>query len=297
MAPSGLPQLHQLLPPQVGGFLPPQGDPALAQLEVIQRQLDALHHSRLQQEGPAQQDSQVQCSSASVSLDSLFNAHAKNPQYRALDFAKLGKFSYTSQLKSYNNVNLALFSYGTIKHLLALCDGTLPKISHSEFISRLQHYLNVMEITCLSSTLNEFDHYGFRIAREYDNKVINDLEAGLKSWNTLDKNIDAMAWTYAKEVVPRVKPAGQSNSGKINAGAGQKMCTTWNSFRKEGCHYEHTNPGEYCVFLHICSKCKAKGLHKRHKAYECSDIVSAKSQPVSTASTSSTTPAIPTTSA
>ena len=48
-----------------------------------------------------------------------------------------------------------------------------------------------------------------------------------------------------------------------------KMGTTYNTFRNTGCHYEFNNNGENCVYLHCCSKCKSKGLIKKHKARQC----------------------------
>ena len=243
-------------------------------MEALRQRLDALQSRHLNGEAPVQQqgqaqDVQVQSSSTNVSLDSLFTAHIKNAQYRAIDFAKLGKFNYANQVKS-NNLNLALFSYGSLKHLLALCDGTLPPVDKSEFISRVQHLVNVFELTCLASTATDFDSHGWRVAKEYDQKIINDIEHGIKSWDTLGKPIDAMSWTYAKEVVPKPKP--NPPPSKPNSSKGQKVCTTWNTFKKEGiCHYEFVNPGESCVYLHHCSKCKAKGLLKRHKEFQCNE--------------------------
>ena len=99
-------------------------------------------------------------------------------------------------------MNLALFSYGSVKHLLALLDGTLPAVSRLEYVSRLQHILNVLEITCLGSSLSDFDSHSWKISREYDNKVIRDIEMGYKTWESLDKCIDPTAWTFARELVP-----------------------------------------------------------------------------------------------
>ena len=263
-------------------------DPALAQLEVLQRQIDQIRQSRVHQDLPSRQASDVQVqplvSSHNVSLDSLFNAHVKNPQYRAIDFAKLGKFNYVNQIKSNQNVNLALFSFGTLKHLLALCDGTLPPVTHVEFIARLQHLLNVFEITCLGSSISDHDNYGFRVARDYDEKIVTDIEGSIRSWETLGKNIDSMAWAYAKELNPRAKPnlSGPINKSN-NTGSNQKLCTMYNTFRKDGCHYEHTNPGETCVYLHVCSRCRSKGLQRKHKAWQCPD------EPKSSTSTPATT--------
>ena len=155
-------------------------------------------HQQVQQQ--VQQD-QLHSQVNSLPLDSLFNVHIKCKQYRAFDFARIGNFSYTSQIKQ-NNLNLALFGFGSIKHLLALADGTLPPCEHSEYLARLQHLMNVFEMVCLGSKLSDFDSYSWKVGREYDSKVVKDIEMGYKTWSSLDHSIDPTAWTYAKEVVP-----------------------------------------------------------------------------------------------
>ena len=222
-----------------------------------------------------QQPQQPQTSSqpqVAASLDSLFNMHIKCRQYRALDFAKLGNFNYVGQIKP-TNLNLALYGFGSIKHFLALADGTLPPVDTAEYISRLQHCLNVFEISCLGSNLTDFDGYGWKVGREYDNKIVRDIEQGFKTWQNLDRSIDPTAWTYAKEVAPpKPKPqtAPKTDQTSQNKGSGSgKNCTTWNTFKQPGCAYEHNNPGESCIYQHNCSKCRAKNLVKKHKAWQC----------------------------
>ena len=154
-------------------------------------------------------------------------------------------------------MNLSLFAYGSIRHLLALSDGTLPPVSKTEFVSRLQHLLNVLDITCLGSTLDDFDLYSWRIARNYDAKIIKDIEMGYKSWSTLERCIDPAAWSYSKELNPKPQKSTQGpKNATQNPNQSQKMCTTWNTFKKDGCSYEHSNPGESCIYLHACSTCR-----------------------------------------
>ena len=199
-----------------------------------------------------------------VSLDSLMNAHVKFKQYYAIDFARLASFNYLSQLKP-SNLNLSLFAYGSIKHLLALSDGTLAPASKEEFISRLQHILNTLEIVCLGSSLSDFDSYSWKVAREYDSKIVKDIEQGYKTWGNLNRCIDPSAWNFAKEMVPKHnKPAQNAKNSNSSQNSNQKMCTTYNTFRKEGCSFEHSNPGENCIFIHACSTCRQKGLGLKH---------------------------------
>ena len=183
---------------------------------------------------------------------------------------------------------MALYSYGSLKHILALNDGTLPYISKDEFNAWLQHLINCMEIVCLGSSLSEYDGHCWRVAREYDNRVIRDIEHGLKKWGTLEKTIDPTAWTFAREVVPKSKPNPQGTKNNTGGG-GQKACTTFNTFRNPGCHYEHTNPGEKCVYLHFCSHCRTKGFNRKHKVWQCNEPDAPRNGGIP-ASTASSTP-------
>ena len=255
--------------PQSLGVPAAQLSPEQIHIQQLQQQIQDLQaqHRRNQPRQEVPEDSsQVSC----VSLDSLYSATVKNAQYRASDFCKLGNFSYLSQIKQ-NNLNLVLFTYGSLRHILALNDGTLPYVQREEFNSRLQHLINVMEITCLGSNLSDYDGYGWRVGREYDNRVIRDIEQGLKDWGSLAKSIDPTAWTFAREMVPKSKPNNQPPKGNSGGNNGQKACTTYNTFRNPGCHYEHTNPGEKCIYLHFCSHCRSKGFNRRHKVWQCNE--------------------------
>ena len=96
--------------------------------------------------------------------------------------------------------------------------------------------------------------------REYDRRLISDIEVGLKSWDTLKNCIDPTCWHFAKEIVSQTFPGPQISK---SPNKGPKLCTTWNKFRKQGCQYEH-NSGLKCNFLHQCSLCSGD-----HKALYC----------------------------
>ena len=268
LQPQPLPGVGDLL----GAHLPPPPvDPSHPQLVALRNQVQ-----QLQARGYSQELSQTQASNNfqdtrqqvnSVSLDSLLSATVKFKQYYAIDFAKLSSFPYISQLQT-SNMNLALFSYSSTKLLLSLSNGTLQPVSKEEFNARLQHILNVLEITCLGSALSDFDSPSWKVAREYDQKIVKNIEEGYKTWETLDKCIDPTSWTYARELVPKTK--NDQNFNKNQGGSTQKVCTTWNTFRNQGCSYEFNNPGERCVYLHVCSKCKQKGFpNRQHQLINC----------------------------
>ena len=226
----------------------------------------------LTQTHASQDSNQVTSSCDNVSLETLLTATVKFKQYRAIDFARLSNYNYISQLKP-SNLNLSLFAYGSIKHLLLLSNGTLPAVSKDEFNSRLQHLLNVLDITCLVSSLNEFDSFSWKIAKCYDEKILSDLEQGYKRWSTLDKCIDSTAWNYAQRMVPAESKPTKNQRNQNSNQTNQKMCTTYNTFRRgESCAFEFNNPNENCVYLHQCSACNKRGFpNRRHKAFNCRD--------------------------
>ena len=212
-------------------------------------------------------------SSNNSHLSKLYKAAKKYPQYRAVDFAKLSNFPNLDSLNS-ENINLALFAFGSCKHLLALCDGTLPLNSANELINRIQHLANVFELVCLSSSVSDFQGQSWSIGKNYNSRVLHDLEFGLKSWETLGKAIDSTCWQFARELITQpqqnfeedfITQPQQDFSAK-----GPRVCTSWNTFKKDGCQFEFLNPGANCKYLHICSKCKTNGPNGTpHKSWQC----------------------------
>ena len=74
-------------------------------------------------------------------------------------------------------------------------------LSKAEFLSRLQHLVNVFDIVCLNAPLTAFNHSSFNEANEYNSRILHDIETGLKHWSTLSRSIDSTCWTYAKLLV------------------------------------------------------------------------------------------------
>ena len=211
------------------------------------------------------------------SVDQLYAATTVNKQLKAHEFAATGMFPYKSQLKG-DNINAVCFAYGSFKHLEAIKSGLITNISDTEFLARLKHLKNVFEVACLSSYLTCFTDPSWQIAREYDARVIADIEAGAKSWDTLAKGLETDSIYCAKETVelknkakkplrePKdtKKPKDPKDSKKIG-------CTTYNTHRaSDGCFWEHNNKGETCVFEHFCSWCKAnRNVTEKHKSMNC----------------------------
>ena len=203
-----------------------------------------------------------------TNVDQLYRATTVNKQLRAFEFAATGQFSYRNQLKI-DNVNAVTFAYGALKHLEAIKGGLLGYVSDNEFLSRLRHLRNVFEIACLSSNLGSFSDPAWHIAREYDNRVIADIESGAKSWESLSNSIEPDSIYCAKETV---KPTPSNNLPKKDGEkTSKKACTTFNLHRSsDGCYFEQQNEGKTCVYAHYCSWCKVnRNVEDKHKSLNC----------------------------
>ena len=218
----------------------------------------------------------VQSNQVINSVDQLYRVTTLNKQLRNFEFASTGQFAYRSQLTR-DNCNVVCFAFGAMKHLEA-CKSGLIEVSDEEFLARLKHLKNVFEIAALSSKIDSYSEQSWLVAREYDSRVISDIEAGGKSWKTLSGGIEPDSIYCAKEVVqnrPQIKKIGNKDKDRRNIDekpkSVKKLCTTYNTHRSsEGCYWEHQNKGEACVFSHYCSWCKDnRNVAEKHKLSAC----------------------------
>ena len=210
-----------------------------------------------------------------TSVDQLYRVTTVNKQLRAYEFAATGQFPYKSLIKQ-DNVNAISFAYGAFKHLEAIKSGLIT-MSDTEFLARLKHLKNVFEVACLSSNLTSFTDPAWQVAREYDSRVIADIEAGVKNWSTLASGLETDAIYVAKEIVDLKNKAKKppkdpkdAKKPKEPRDPKNKACSTYNTHRSsEGCYWEHMNKGS-CVFEHFCSWCKTnRDVKEKHKEVSC----------------------------
>ena len=206
-------------------------------------------------------------------VEQLYAATMRNKQLKAFEFAASGQFSYRSQLKQ-DNLNAILFAYGSFKHLEAVKLGLID-MDDKEFLSRLRHLKNVFEIACLSINISSFSDHAWQIAREYDTRVISEIESGAKTWATLSNGLETDAIYCANQIVElrnKAKKVTVDRKDKKDKKENRaKACTTYNTHRaSEGCFWEHNNRGESCVFEHYCSWCKTnRDIKEKHKVFDC----------------------------
>ena len=209
-------------------------------------------------------------------VDQLYAATMRNKQLKAYEFAATGQFSYKNQLRQ-DNTNAITFAYGSFKHLEAAKLG-LIQMDDEEFLSRLRQLKNVYEVACLSSNLSSFTDNAWQVAREYDTRVVADIESGAKTWSTLSKGLETDAIYCANQIVELknkakkpVKDPKEPKNPRDKKEAKVKACTTFNTHRSsEGCYWEHNNKGESCIFEHFCSWCKTnRDVKEKHKVFDC----------------------------
>ena len=213
-------------------------------------------------------------------VDQLYAATVKCKQLKAFEFASTAQFPYKSSLTQ-NNCNAVVFAYGSFKHLEALLSGLISNTSHDEILARVRHLKNVYEVACLSSNLATFAEPSWQVAREYDSRIISDIESGAKTWEGLSNGLETDAIYVAKEIVEQKKAkkpvkikSDQADVTKVEKSKKDPKangCTTYNTHRaSEGCYWEHLNKGEQCVFEHFCSWCKLnRNAVEKHKIIQC----------------------------
>ena len=219
-----------------------------------------------------------QVSQVISNVSDLYAATKIKRELRAYEFASTGQFPYRSQLKQ-DNINAVNFAFGAFKHLEACKSGLIKNVSDNEFLARLRHLKNVFEIVCLSSSLTSYCDLSWQIAREYDARVLSDIEAGVKTWETLSSGLETDAIYVAKETVElRNKPKTPKNLKDLKdkpktdkKDTKKSGCTTYNTHRaSDGCYWEHLNKGQTCIFDHFCSWCKSnRNVVEKHKEMSC----------------------------
>lgn len=238
-----------------------------------------------------------------LDMDTMLGLTVRERQYRPHEFAMRGNFFYARNINE-RNITLPLYMYGYLKHCIILLSGLVP-VAEGEVNARLINLMNICEITSNNSTLSDFDHPAWQLGRGYGDRVLNDIQQGLRGWSEMPNHILPDVFLHVKDMVDmQTKKKDDGNlrgggRGKKGAGGqprstsdkgvkvGEKplVCSSYNDFfTGSGCAYEFTN-GRKCTYDHYCSKCFAGTGNKiAHKGRFCSGTGSATaaSTPVTT---------------
>jgi len=186
---------------------------------------------------------------------------------RAAEWAKLAKAPHASKASA-DRINQNLWSFGFIKHLVATKTGVLPPLPQEEEVARLRHFLDIMETTALHSVGSDFQCHGWQIARDYDTRVMADLEQGEVSWSTI-ATAASVTRNYNQAVHCNPKPAPArvgrgAQGGGADDGDAPRICK---GFNEGTCTFEAAN--RPCKYSHICSFCAASGFSFTHRQVDC----------------------------
>ena len=225
-----------------------------------------------------------------LDMDSLLGITVREKQYRPHEFASRGNFYYAKNINE-RNITLPLYVFGYLKHCVILQSGLVP-VGEGELMARLVNLMNICEIASNNSTLNDFDHVAWQMARAYGDRVFNDMEHGLRSWSELPTHVLPDVFLHARDLVDvqskkrqekdgiRGRGRGRGGGGRGSSGkqtrsgsegAGEKLvCTSYNDFYTgNGCAYEYNN-NRKCSYEHYCGKCfAAHGSKEGHKGRFC----------------------------
>ena len=170
--------------------------------------------------------------------------------------------AWTDKMTS-DQMNPIVWSWAYIAELLAARSGHAPDLETGELEARLQHFLNVMEVTLQTSTKTDYMGESWKVARLYNTKIQAKLDQGATTWCKMVERWDNATLPHElmaaqQELAPR-QVRGKGRDQENRQGDVPPRCGTWNTWETKGkCRYESENPGQKCNRLHECTYCKTK---------------------------------------
>ena len=172
--------------------------------------------------------------------------------------------SWTDKITS-DQLNPIIWSWAYVAELMAARTGHAPDLSTGELEARLQHFLNVMEVTLQTSSKADYMGDSWKVGRLYHNKVQAKVDHGMTTWCKLTERWESATLPHElmaaqQELAPKFTKAKEAPlRGKKEADDKGIRCGTWNSWETKGtCKWESENTGQKCRRVHECSYCKTK---------------------------------------
>ena len=203
-----------------------------------------------------------------------------------VQYARNCPVAWTSKVTS-DKLNMGLWCWAYVSELLATRTGAAPPLANGELEARLQHFLNVLEISLQPSNPTEFDGPSWKVARLYAEKIQQKVDKG-GSWLAFEQRYGADSHPHELmaaqvELAPKVKPKEPKEvkkADKVKDSKEKRTCTTWNTSEVENkCKFEVDYEGRECINKHECSWCKEK--HRRslpHQRAFCRQRINAREQ-------------------
>ena len=226
-------------------------------------------------QAPQEKPSQKQLTKPHIQqLNQGMSSHGRAVHVRPTDYSKYCHVEYSEKVKP-ENANIVMFIYGYISQILASRQGLIAQMPESELVGRLQHLINLSELTAMYSTNSDFCSYAWQRARNYNSRIFSDLDLGNLTWSGIASKPDPTSMMQAIEAVPKPameQPRIKKVDEKKKTTPDEAPCPKWNNCEITGkCQLEVDNPTKKCSKPHICSYCYLKFGYTRtnHKEGAC----------------------------
>ena len=183
--------------------------------------------------------------------------------------ARLCPVAWTDKITS-DQLNPIIWSWAYIAELLATRTGQAQDLPVGELEARLQHFLNVMEVTLQTSTKSDYMGDSWKVGRLYHSKVQAKMDQGRTTWcKMMDKwesaTLPHELMAAQQELAPKLVKKQKENEKLKGGDSKPPPCSTWNTWETKGtCKWESENPGQKCNRVHECTYCKTKKFKQVH---------------------------------
>ena len=194
---------------------------------------------------------------------------------RPTDFSKFCSVDYAKKAKP-DNCNLVLYVWGFVAQILASKQGQISSMTEQEQIGRLQHLLHILELCAMQSSALDFNSAAWLCARNYSERVYQDLDSGATSWSQIGHKMHPTNMMMSMSAHPKVIPFKEKTkavgaTAQADGTPGAVVCPRWSTCDVEDkCQWEVDNPGKSCNWSHHCTFCFKKFKQSRkHKEADC----------------------------
>ena len=208
---------------------------------------------------------------------------------KVLELAKKCPTKWSKQA-TLNSINLPLYAWGVLEEVEASLYGRTQPLQSEIILGKLRHLKNTLEICCQNSTPGEFCGFGWSLAKDYANKLTEEIDQGRSSWQTMKNEVKTSTLMSATMENPRPPPKLDPLRTALGTGTGggrgrqdekKDLCTTYNKCATEyKCDFEVSNPGRTCFKKHECSWCRTKKNQSwKHQESRCKTKLAGASGP------------------
>ena len=278
----GLSQAHQPSRWSSTGYAQPQpaGTPQLELCHQDVHNQPQLPHQYTGGSAPQQSQSpgdfSQQLQSKVKGIVKLYEGEVTKKVAKPIDFAKKCSAKWAKKVTA-DTINLPLFTFGAVSELESSLSGRTEALTDGEFLAKLRHIKNFLDVCCLNSEQTDFKGYGWTIAKDYAMKVEGEVEQKLTTWEEMTGGVQTSQLLLAQMDCPKpaktgVKTGFGSGDGKDGKDQTVKAkCPTYNTCKTENkCEYELGHPDKKCILKHECSWCRTTLKQSwRHQEWNC----------------------------